>query len=193
MPKLAKNKLPAYRHHKARGLAVVTLNGKDVYLGPHGTQASKTEYDRVIAEWVANGRRLSMMDEDQTRDITISELIVAYWRHAQEYYVKGGKPTSEQALIRLAMRPLRRLYGTALVSEFGPLALKAVRQAMIQLQRLTGMRPGEVVIMRTADIDTTGSVWHYLPASHKTEHHGHGGHGRRPSTGECPRRVSCDQ
>ena len=27
--------------------------------------------------------------------------------------------------------------------------------------------------MRTADIDTTGSVWHYLPASHKTEHHGH--------------------
>ena len=34
MPKLSKNKLPAYRHHKARGLAVVTLNGRSIYLGP---------------------------------------------------------------------------------------------------------------------------------------------------------------
>jgi site-specific recombinase XerD len=43
--------------------------------------------------------------------------------------------------------------------------------AMIQLQRLTGMRPGEVVIMRTMDINTSGSTWEYRPESHKTEHH----------------------
>ena len=43
--------------------------------------------------------------------------------------------------------------------------------AMIQLQRLTGMRPGEVVIMRTMDINTSGSIWEYRPESHKTEHH----------------------
>lgn len=43
--------------------------------------------------------------------------------------------------------------------------------AMIQQQTLTGMRPGEVVIMRTADIDTTGAVWIYTPGRHKTEHH----------------------
>jgi integrase len=44
--------------------------------------------------------------------------------------------------------------------------------AMIELQRLTGMRPGEVVIMRTMDIITSGAIWEYRPDSHKTEHHG---------------------
>jgi integrase len=44
--------------------------------------------------------------------------------------------------------------------------------AMIQLQLLTGMRPGEVLIMRGCDLDTSGELWTYTPASHKTEHHG---------------------
>jgi hypothetical protein len=44
---------------------------------------------------------------------------------------------------------------------------------MIQLQLLTGMRPGEVVVMRPADIDRSEEVWTYTPAQHKTLHHGH--------------------
>jgi integrase len=44
--------------------------------------------------------------------------------------------------------------------------------AMVELQRLTGMRPGEVVIMRAADLDRSGDVWVYTPARHKTEHRG---------------------
>ena len=32
MPRL-KNKVPSYRLHKATGQAVVTLNGRDIYLG----------------------------------------------------------------------------------------------------------------------------------------------------------------
>jgi integrase len=44
--------------------------------------------------------------------------------------------------------------------------------AMIELQRLSGMRPNEVVAMRAADLDTSGPVWTYRPASHKMEHHG---------------------
>jgi integrase len=43
---------------------------------------------------------------------------------------------------------------------------------MIELQRLTGMRPGEVIAMRTIDVDTSGRIWMYTPESHKTEHHG---------------------
>jgi integrase len=43
--------------------------------------------------------------------------------------------------------------------------------AMVRLQTLAGMRSGEVVAMRTRDLDTTGAVWSYRPASHKTEHH----------------------
>ena len=43
---------------------------------------------------------------------------------------------------------------------------------MVELQRLTGMRPGEVVILRAGDLDMGADVWVYAPARHKTEHHG---------------------
>src|SRR5690606_34858991 len=40
--------------------------------------------------------------------------------------------------------------------------------AMIQLQRLTGMRPNEVMNMRLCDIEREGETWLYTPFSHKT-------------------------
>ena len=43
--------------------------------------------------------------------------------------------------------------------------------AMIQLQRLKGMRPCEVTIMWGCDMETIGKIWVYRPESHKTEHH----------------------
>lgn len=46
-------------------------------------------------------------------------------------------------------------------------------RAMVRLQVLTGMRSGEVVIMRPCDIDQTVQPWLYRPSRHKTEHHGH--------------------
>ncbi len=44
--------------------------------------------------------------------------------------------------------------------------------AMIELQRITGARPGELCIMRTQDITMTGGVWVYRPACHKTGYRG---------------------
>jgi integrase len=44
--------------------------------------------------------------------------------------------------------------------------------AMVELQRLTGMRPGEIVVIRSVDLDMTGEVWVYTPGRHKTEHQG---------------------
>ena len=41
---------------------------------------------------------------------------------------------------------------------------------MVRFQRLTGSRPGEVCILRPRDVDRSGEVWRYVPASHKTEH-----------------------
>lgn len=47
-------------------------------------------------------------------------------------------------------------------------------KAMIELQQLTGMRSGELVIMRTRDIKTTSDkVWTYCPTTHKTRYRGH--------------------
>ena len=42
--------------------------------------------------------------------------------------------------------------------------------AMVELQRLAGMRPGEVIAMRTGDLDVSGKVWAYRPSAHKMEH-----------------------
>lgn len=45
-------------------------------------------------------------------------------------------------------------------------------RAMVQLQLLTGARPGEICIMRTGDIDRSKPVWVYTPISHKNSHRG---------------------
>jgi hypothetical protein len=45
-----KTVLPSYRRHKASGQAVVTVSGRDVYFGPHGTRLSRDNYDRVVTE-----------------------------------------------------------------------------------------------------------------------------------------------
>ena len=45
--------------------------------------------------------------------------------------------------------------------------------AMIELQLLTGMRPGELVTMRPCDIDRSNkAVWHYCPETHKNSYRG---------------------
>lgn len=48
--------------------------------------------------------------------------------------------------------------------------LPQVVQDMVDVQLLTGMRPGEVCAMRPCDIDVSDDVWVYAPRTHKTEH-----------------------
>jgi hypothetical protein len=90
MPKL-NSSLPKYRLHRASGQAVVTLYGKDIYLGPWRSKASKLEYDRLIREWVAAGRPTRQVVG--TNDITVVELAAAYQDYAKGYYRKNGKTT----------------------------------------------------------------------------------------------------
>ena len=254
MPKLT-TAVPSYRHHKASGRAVVTLNGKDHYLGPWQSSESKAEYNRLIAEWVAAGKTTTASGRADglptTAGITVAELLVGYLSEAEIAYTKNGRPTSHLHNIKDAVVPLSDLYATEPVATFSPLKLKAVRDvfvarklcrstvnkhvgtikrifkwgtenelvpatvyhalqavgglrrgrstakesapvrpvpdtfvqavlplvskqvaAMIRLQEITGMRPGEVTIMRGCDLDTSGKVWTYTPSTHKTEHHG---------------------
>src|SRR5262249_50069727 len=42
-------------------------------------------------------------------------------------------------------------------------------RAMVELQALTGMRPGEVWRMTTGQIDRSGELWLYAPDRHKTD------------------------
>jgi len=243
--------IPSYRLHKPSGRAVVTIAGRDHYLGEHGSVESRAEYDRLIAEWLANGRAAPRADRDE---LTVSELILAYWRYAEPIY-----PPRTLDTFRAALRHLRKLYGHTAADEFGPLSLRTlqrhltdlrredgasqlsrktinqytarIRQVfkwgaaeglvdpgvwqalsavdglrrgrttaretapvrpvdditievtlrhlppmvadMVRIQRLTGMRPGELCAMTTADVDCSADVWLYTPQEHKTEHHGH--------------------
>ena len=131
MPKLHENAVPSYRLHKQSGQGIVTLSGKDFLLGPHGSAASRTEYHRLTAEWLANGRQLG---GSHVARLTVNELILAFWRHAKAYYRKDGRPTSEVELARYALKQLKDLYGTTVAAEFRPLSLQAVRERMIGLR-----------------------------------------------------------
>jgi integrase len=115
----------------AKGSAVVRLNGQDFYLGAFGSPAAKAAYETLIAEWLANGRQLPRSPR------TINEIILAYLKHAEEYYRQSPK---ERDRIRMAVGPLKQLFGRTPAEEFGPLRLKAVRDKFLATQKRTFSR-----------------------------------------------------
>jgi integrase len=244
-------RIPAYRLHRPSGQAVVTLNYHDHYLGAFGSRASRSEYDRLIGIWLQRGRGISPLHDAAACELSVIEVIVAYLTFAQGYYRKDGHATSEYSSILHALRFVEPHYGRQPVSDFGPIALQAVMQRMIEhglarrtinqhlgrvkrlfkwavaqelieprisqalgsvtglrqgrtaaketspvmpvedavvdvtlpflpnlvasmvrLQRLSGMRPAEVCLLRPCDIDRSGEIWTYCPLSHKTQHRG---------------------
>lgn len=246
--------VPSMRPLKAKGRMRVTLGGRTFYLGRMGDPECEKNYEALVSLWIARGRpsRWEETGIGAERAISLDELIWEYWQHAEQYYVKDGKPTSEPGRIKEALRYARvTAGGTTPADSFGPILLSQARDAMvaaglarvtvngyvqrirrcfrwgvaqelvspstlqalqalpglrrgrttaretepvrpvpqeaidavlprvsrqvaamIQVQLLTGMRPGEVCIMRGCDIDQSGKVWLYRPHSHKTEHHG---------------------
>jgi integrase len=129
---MPRRRIPSYRHYKPKNLGLVVLDGKYHYLGKYGTPESLAEYNRLIQEWLvshhAPGTRTSSQQE-----LTVSGLILAFWRHAEQHYRHAdGTPTGELNNLRDALRPLRKLYSHTLACDFGPLALRAVRQDMIR-------------------------------------------------------------
>ena len=250
--KRPKERRPRYRRQRRdefSDLAFVELNGLRFYLGPYGTNESKAEYERVLAEWEERGRQ----PPPDANSLTVLELIARFWAYAEGYYRRAdGTPTGEALNHRRVLGVVKELYGHTPAAEFSPRCLKAVRKrlidegssrtytnknigrvksvfrwateeelvppgvyqalstvaglkrgrtpgvretkpvrpvarehidairphvsrqvfAMIELQLLTAARPGEIVLVRAADIDRSGKVWRYTPESHKTAHHG---------------------
>jgi integrase len=249
---------PSYRLHKQSGQGIVTLRDaatgrrRDILLGKHGTPESRKEYARVLGEWeAANGTLPPSGAPGVPADLTVNELLAHFLLFAEARYSREGVATSELREYKIVMGLLKELHGHTLARNFGPRALKAVRQSMVderlsrgvinqrvgrirrifkfgvaeellpphtrqaleaveglragqqgveetepvrpvpdgivertlpflnrqvaalvRLQRLTGMRPGEACIMRPCDIDTSGTVWLYAPQHHKTQHRG---------------------
>jgi len=111
MPPRSPDDLPTMKFHAATGRSVVYLDGRSIYLGPHGRPETRRRYDRLLAEWLANGRRLPEPD----RELTVDELADRYEAHHHD-----------PASVRYAFKLVRRLYGPEPISVLRPLALKAL-------------------------------------------------------------------
>ena len=247
-----KNSVPTYRLHSPSGTARCWVGGRWVNLGKYNSPESRTEYARILAEQ-AVAPVPTQTSVSTSSDVTVNELLLGFWRYAEKHYRRpDGTPTNELPQFKQTFRLVRELYGHTLAREFGPLALKALRQkmmdtgwsrklinqrvgrvwrvfrwavenelvpvavlqaliavqglqagrssaretdpvmpveeghvlatlpflrpavrAMVQVQLLTGMRPGEVCQLRPCDLDTTGPVWLFRPVQFKTRHRGH--------------------
>jgi integrase len=131
-------RVPSYRHYKPKNLGLVVIDGRQFYLGRYGTPESVAEYNRLIQEWMTIGSppRSSGTGGKPANPpagaTTVDQMILAFWKHAEVHY-RGpdGTPTGEADNFREALRPVRRLYGHTRAAEFGPLALRTVRDAMV--------------------------------------------------------------
>jgi hypothetical protein len=108
MPRLT-NRPPKYRFHKASGQAVVTIGGRDFYLGQYDSDETWAEYRRLVAEWCGRPAptppRKTKSDAGAARELTVDELIASYWEVARIDYRKNGSPTSMLDSIRSAVAP----------------------------------------------------------------------------------------
>ncbi|QDV27365.1 tyrosine-type recombinase/integrase [Aureliella helgolandensis] len=114
---------PSYRKHKASGKAVVTLNGRDHYLGKHGSADSKRAYARLIAEWAACQE--SPTFGIQSHEVTVKQLIASSLSYLRKRHGKGKN--SEYHRVLPAYAALKELYSDLEAMKFGPLEYRAVR------------------------------------------------------------------
>jgi hypothetical protein len=75
----ARKQLPKYCRHKATNRAFVRIGGKMYYRGKYGSEDSRRKYDRIIAEFVANGRQACF----DPKDILIENFIVRFLDYAE--------------------------------------------------------------------------------------------------------------
>ncbi len=124
-------RVPKLCRHKAKGTpgrGYITINGTRRYLGTWGTPETKRAYELAIAEYLTYGDDAPRMSDSAASTMTVAELLAAYWRHAEAHYRKpDGTPTSSIEMFKRALKPLRSLYGSTNVADFGPKKLKVAR------------------------------------------------------------------
>jgi len=124
---MKQKRIPGICRHKPTGLAYCRLGGRTIYLGPADGPDVQARYDAAVAEWLSRGRA-----RQQPFGPLVVDVIAAYWEHVTRYYRKpNGTATSEVESNRKALRYVQRLYGEHPASDFGAMALKACREAMI--------------------------------------------------------------
>ncbi len=129
---------PSYLPHKQSGRARVVwydatgTRQQKLLPGPFDSSESRTAFARFQLELETAPLR---SPSTTGTGVSVNELLLAYVEHAERHY-RGpdGKPTGETQHIKVVCRTVRELYGLTPAADFGPLALKAVRQRFISAQ-----------------------------------------------------------
>jgi integrase len=131
----SRKSVPSYVPHKQSGQGRLVwydrlgLRHQKLLPGPFGSPeslAAKARLELVLA--TAPTRTSTASDS-----ISVNELLLSYLEHAgQHYRGPDGSPTDELRHIKTAIRYVRELYGKYPAADFGPLALKAVRQKFVE-------------------------------------------------------------
>ena len=125
MPR-SKNPQPSYLNHKPTGQAYCRIpdgNGgrKTLYLGAYNSPESLEAYRKLIAELKVSVSEVVVPELKPAGGASVNEVMLAFWKHAEQHYRHpDGTPTSEVWCLRLAIKPLRELYGHTPAREFGP-------------------------------------------------------------------------
>lgn len=126
MPKLS-TKVPKLCRH-ARGQAFVKIGGQQIWLGRYGDPVAREKYDRLVAQWLANGRTVPPpIPAEASKPLSIHNVLAPYWRWARERYT-----SAEVATVKAALRVVEQLFGSTPALQFGPNALRTVRSEMIR-------------------------------------------------------------
>ena len=123
---------PKYRLHKSSGKAVVSIHGRDHYLGKYNSPESRRKYRRLIAtHWLAEPDP-QPLSENPKCSITVTFLAVEYAKYAKnKYRLPNGKQKNEWFQIQKTLREVRANYGDLLATEFGPLKFEEFRSTLI--------------------------------------------------------------
>ena len=126
---MKKSGVPKYRRQKREGgdRAFVLLNGQRIYLGDYDSPESKQNYQRVLAQFNA-GQPINAPPPDE---MTVVELTALYWQWADGYYRRPDGTPTMLSMVKMALKPVKEVYGDLPLSQFGPKALKACRQIWV--------------------------------------------------------------
>ena len=133
---------PRVYAHKGSGTERVRIDGKDIQLGPIGSDRAKQKYAEIIAKFAGFN---STADSNATaspqtkinpvsskkKNLTIAELVARWHVYASERYDPKGKEADQ---FRYSLAPLVEHHGTEDVGTFGLAQLDDVREKMIALR-----------------------------------------------------------
>lgn len=83
---------------------------------------SRQKYAQIVSGWSAGNL------DAYGKTVSIARLCVAFTKHAESYYVKDGKPTTQAALVRCALKPLVDEFGNMQADRFLPKHLEKMQQ-----------------------------------------------------------------